>query len=120
MPIPDKRLVSSGSRHPRHGSTAILERSIEILIGQAALVGDLLISEHARGLILFAHGSGSSRQSPRNRYVARQFQQAGMATLLVDLLTLEEEQVDIRTMEYRFNIGMLAERLIGLTLAQAA
>lgn len=91
------------------------ERTIQILVGQADLVGDLTIPEHAKGVILFAHGSGSSRHSPRNRYMAGELQQARFATLLVDLLTTAEEQVDLQTMEYRFNIDMLAQRLIGLT-----
>jgi pimeloyl-ACP methyl ester carboxylesterase len=85
------------------------------LVGQADLVGDLAIPEHARGLVLFAHGSGSSRHSPRNRYMAGRLQQERFATLLVDLLTLEEERIDAHTMEFRFNIDLLAERLIGLT-----
>jgi pimeloyl-ACP methyl ester carboxylesterase len=91
------------------------ERSVQILVGQADLVGDLSIPEDAKGLVLFAHGSGSSRHSPRNRYMAGELQQACFATLLVDLLTTAEEHVDLQTMEYRFNIDMLAQRLIGLT-----
>jgi dienelactone hydrolase len=64
-------------------------------------------------VVLFAHGSGSSRHSPRNRYVARQMQQGGLATLLMDLLTPEEEAIDLRTRHLRFDIGLLAERLVG-------
>lgn len=78
------------------------------------LDGDLAVPEHAGGLVLFAHGSGSSRHSPRNRAVAGTLNQRKLATLLVDLLTVEEEQVDARTREYRFNIGLLADRLIGM------
>lgn len=115
MPMPDKGLVYTGSRDPRQGRPGVQERSVQILVGQADLVGDLAIPEHARAVILFAHGSGSSRHSPRNRYMAGELQQAGFATLLVDLLTTAEEQVDLQTMEYRFNIDMLAHRLIGLT-----
>ena len=115
MPIPDKGLVYTGSRDPRPGPPGIRERSVQILIGQADLVGDLTIPEQPQGLILFAHGSGSSRQSPRNRWVAGELQHAHFATLLIDLLTVSEEQIDLRTMEFRFDIGMLAERLIKLT-----
>ena len=115
MPIPDKGFVYTGSRDLRQGRPGMQERTVQILVGQADLVGDLTIPEHARGVILFAHGSGSSRHSPRNRYMAGELQQARFATLLVDLLTTAEEQVDFQTMEYRFNIDMLARRLIGLT-----
>lgn len=115
MPIPDKGLVYTGSRDPRHAQPGMRERSVQLLVGQADLVGDLTVPEHARGLVLFAHGSGSSRQSPRNRYMAGRLHQERFATLLVDLLTLGEEQIDAHTMEFRFNIDLLAERLIGLT-----
>ncbi len=115
MPIPDKGLVYTGSRDPRQGRPGMQERSVQILVGQADLVGDLSIPEDAKGLVLFAHGSGSSRHSPRNRYMAGELQQACFTTLLVDLLTTAEEHVDLQTMEYRFNIDMLAQRLIGLT-----
>ena len=64
-------------------------------------------------MVLFAHGSGSGRHSPRNRYVAEELHQAGLATLLIDLLTPEEEQIDLRTRHLRFDIGPLAARLIG-------
>lgn len=63
-------------------------------------------------MVIFAHGSGSSRHSPRNRYIAQELQQAGLATLLFDLLTAEEEQLDDYTRQYRFDIGLLAERLV--------
>ena len=115
MPNPEKGLVYTGSRDPRQGRPGMQERSVQILVGQADLVGDLSIPEDAKGLVLFAHGSGSSRHSPRNRYMAGELQQACFATLLVDLLTTAEEHVDLQTMEYRFNIDMLAQRLIGLT-----
>ncbi|MDI6105270.1 dienelactone hydrolase family protein [Actinoplanes sp. NEAU-A12] len=80
----------------------------------AELDGDLTMPAHAGGLVLFAHGSGSSRHSPRNRAVAGALNQRGMATLLVDLLTADEERVDERTRELRFDIGLLADRLIGI------
>ncbi len=82
------------------------------LDSEAALQGDLGIPPGARGMVIFAHGSGSSRHSPRNRYIAQELQQAGLATLLFDLLTAEEEQLDNYTRQYRFDIGLLAERLV--------
>jgi dienelactone hydrolase len=75
----------------------------------------MVVPPGAKGLVLFAHGSGSSRHSPRNRYVAGVLQEAGLGTLLVDLLTQQEEQLDARTAHLRFDIGMLAERLAGAT-----
>lgn len=71
--------------------------------------------EEARGIVLFAHGSGSGRHSPRNHYVAEELQRIGLATLLIDLLTSEEEEEDLRTGQLRFDIGLLAERLVGAT-----
>ena len=91
------------------------ERAVRIPAGLVALEGDLGAPEDARGIVLFAHGSGSSRHSPRNRYVARALRGAGLATMLVDLLTSEEEEVDLRTRRLRFDIGLLAERLVGAT-----
>jgi putative phosphoribosyl transferase len=93
----------------------VTRRSIQIPAGDLALEGDLHVPADAQGVVLFAHGSGSSRHSPRNRYVAGELQQAGLATLLADLLTPEEERVDARTAEFRFDIGRLAKRLIALT-----
>lgn len=89
--------------------------SMWILVGRVALEGDLTIPADAKGVVLFAHGSGSSRSSPRNQHVARVLQQAGLGTFLIDLLTEREEAADIQGAQYRFNIGMLAERLIGTT-----
>jgi putative phosphoribosyl transferase len=87
----------------------------QIPIGDARIEGDLVIPERAQGAILFAHGSGSSRYSPRNRYVAQVLQEAGLATLLLDLLTHEEEVIDTRTAALRFNIRLLADRLVEAT-----
>src|SRR6266446_1542273 len=84
---------------------------IEIPARGATLEGNLTVPEGARGIVVFAHGSGSSRHSPRNRFVAQTLNNAGLATLLFDLLTPEEEAVDIRTAHFRFDIGLLAERL---------
>jgi hypothetical protein len=91
------------------------ERLVRIEAGSVLLEGNLSLPEGARGIVLFAHGSGSSRLSPRNRYVAELLNQARLATLLVDLLSPEEEVVDLRTAQLRFNIGLLAERLVGIT-----
>jgi len=91
------------------------ERLVRVAAGPVTLEGNLNLPEDARGVVLFAHGSGSSRLSPRNRYVAQLLNQARLATLLVDLLTAEEEAVDLRTAQLRFNIGLLAERLVGVT-----
>jgi len=88
---------------------------VQIQAGQAALSGNLHIPNEAAALVLFAHGSGSSRHSPRNQFVARTLNNAGLATLLFDLLTPEEESIDARTAELRFNIGLLAGRLVHAT-----
>src|SRR5438309_1877668 len=88
---------------------------VEIQAGHAVLSGNLTIPDGAVALVLFAHGSGSSRHSPRNQFVARTLNDAGLATLLFDLLTSEEESVDVYTREHRFDIGLLAERLVYVT-----
>jgi putative phosphoribosyl transferase len=88
---------------------------VRIQAGPAVLAGNLSIPDGAIGLVLFVHGSGSSRHSPRNQFVARTLNDAGLATLLFDLLTPEEEAVDMRTGELRFDIGLLAERLVHAT-----
>jgi len=81
----------------------------------AILEGNLIIPKGAEGIVVFAHGSGSSRHSPRNQYVAEVLNNAGLATLLTDLLTKEEDEVDIKTREYRFNIDLLSKRLVAVT-----
>jgi putative phosphoribosyl transferase len=88
---------------------------VQIPAGRAVLSGNLTISENAIALVLFAHGSGSSRHSPRNQLVARTLNLAGLPNLLFDLLTPEEEALDVSTREHRFNIGLLAERLVHAT-----
>src|SRR5947208_6822784 len=88
---------------------------LQIQAGRAILSGTLHLPTSAGALVLFAHGSGSSRHSPRNQFVARMLNNAGLATLLFDLITQEEEAVDLRTREHRFNIGLLAERLVHAT-----
>jgi putative phosphoribosyl transferase len=91
------------------------ERPVRVLAGPVELEGNQGMPEGAVGVVLFAHGSGSGRYSPRNRYVARVLREAGLATLLIDLLTPDEEELDLRTGRLRFDIGLLAERLAGAT-----
>lgn len=89
------------------------QRSIPI--PPSGVVGDLAVPINAGGVVLFAHGSGSSRLSSRNRYVAHVLQQAQLATLLLDLLTAEEEHIDLQTRHLRFDIDLLATRLVQAT-----
>ena len=91
------------------------ETAVKIPTGSVVVEGNLTVPSGAKGVVLFAHGSGSSRFSPRNRCVAKFFNAQKIGTLLFDLLTNEEDQEDIETAEYRFNINLLAERLIGAT-----
>lgn len=88
-------------------------RYIQMLSTGVRLEGILSIPQDAKGIVLFVHGSGSSRQSPRNQYVAQTLQEAGLATLLFDLLTPDEEQVDLRTRHMQFDVNMLARRTAG-------
>jgi len=88
---------------------------VRISADDATLEGAVTVPGNASKLVLFAYGSGSSRHSPRNRFVAQKFNDAGLATLLFDLLTREEEAVDLRTAQYRFDIGLLAQRLLHAT-----
>jgi len=90
-------------------------RTVQIPSGSATLEGELHVPAGATGVVLFAHGSGSSRHSPRNQFVARTIREAGVGTLLFDLLTREEEAVDVHTRHLRFDIGMLAGRLADAT-----
>jgi dienelactone hydrolase len=89
------------------------ERIIVVHAGETTLEATLVVPPDARAIVLFAHGSGSSRHSPRNRYVADELNAGGLATLLLDLLTASEESVDLATKELRFDIVLLAERLVG-------
>src|SRR5690606_19208313 len=89
-----------------------LRQEVKIPADSVTLEGELIIPADAKGIVLFAHGSGSSRHSPRNKYVAEVLRNAKLGTLLFDLLTAEEEVVDIRTRHLRFNIDLLAERLV--------
>lgn len=85
---------------------------VRVPVGHEWLQGDLGMPSKPQGLVVFAHGSGSSRRSPRNQFVARSLEQHRLATLLIDLLTPDEETIDIRTAEFRFDIDMLAKRLV--------
>jgi putative phosphoribosyl transferase len=87
-------------------------RPVQIRAGAALLDGDLAIPERASGLVVFAHGSGSSRFSSRNRAVAQALEDGGFATLLLDLLTRDEEAIDVRTRQYRFDIDRLGHRVV--------
>jgi dienelactone hydrolase len=88
---------------------------VRVPAGEVMLDGNLTLPEESHAIVLFAHGSGSSRHSPRNRYVARLLNEAKLSTLLIDLLTLDEEVIDARTAQLRFDIGLLAERLVAAT-----
>lgn len=91
-----------------------LSVDINMAFADISLDGYLTVPEHAKGLVIFAHGSGSSRFSQRNRFVAEFLNEADLATLLFDLLTPAEEDIDLRTREFRFDIDLLTERLIGV------
>jgi dienelactone hydrolase len=93
-------------------ATVQTERSVEIQAGGVVLEGDLTVPPNASGIVVFAHGSGSSRFSPRNRKVATALTESGLATLLTDLLTEDEEAADTHTGHLRFNVGLLARRVI--------
>lgn len=88
-----------------------MSRAVRIELPEAVLHGDLTLPEGAKALVVFAHGSGSSRRSPRNRFVAERINQEGLGTLLMDLLTEDEEREDEATRELRFDIGLLAQRV---------
>lgn len=93
----------------------VLKAEVKILAGYVMLMGELALPTGCQGIVLFVHGSGSSRYSVRNLYVASVLQSAGIGTLLFDLLTEDEEAIDSRTGHLRFDIGLLAERLIHVT-----
>jgi putative phosphoribosyl transferase len=99
--------------HP--ADQAVEEQLVRVPAGEVMLDGNLTLPEGSHAIVLFAHGSGSSRHSPRNRYVARLLNEANLSTLLIDLLTLDEEVIDARTAQLRFDIGLLAERLVAAT-----
>ena len=100
---------------PSSTKTKLEAREVHISAGSVMLNGELNVPEGASGIVLFAHGSGSSRYSPRNQYVARVIRDAGVGTLLFDLLTREEEAIDLQTRHLRFDISLLAKRLVNAT-----
>jgi putative phosphoribosyl transferase len=93
----------------------MIVQAVRIADGSDMLDGDLHVPENATGIIVFAHGSGSSRVSSRNRHVAESLHRGRFATLLLDLLTREEEQIDVRTSQYRFDIPRLGRRVVAAT-----
>ncbi len=97
-------------RQPGHSHTMTMP--VAIGSGGKELLGDLEVPPKPGGLVVFAHGTGSSRFSPRNRFVAQVLRDDGFATLLLDLLTESEEQTDLRTREFRFDVGLLADRVL--------
>jgi putative phosphoribosyl transferase len=107
------RHTDEGTMTYSPATATIDERPVKVATGRVMLDGDLSIPPHPRAVVLFAHGSGSSRFSGRNKRVAEQLRERGFATLLMDLLTPNEEALDALTGEYRFDIGRLAERLVG-------
>ena len=107
----DEEVIELLERARREGG----ERAVEVPAGPVELAGNLSVPEKAGGVVLFAHGSGSGRHSPRNRHVARALGEAGFATLLIDLLTLDEEEADRESGHLRFDVGLLARRLAGAT-----
>src|SRR5262245_6976187 len=96
-------------------ATTLSERPVRIAVHTGKISVSLTLPEPAQGMVLFAHGSGSSRYSPRNRFVARSLNDSGLATLLIDLLTPSEERADIVTAGHRFNVELLAERVAHAT-----
>lgn len=93
--------------------TASGEEMVTVMASTTPLPGRLMRPADAQGIVVFAHGSGSSRHSPRNLQVARELERRGLGTLLMDLLTPDEEVVDLRTAEFRFDIPLLSERVVG-------
>ena len=101
-------------------NATLVPREVRIPVGDIWLCGDLVTPPGFQGLVLFAHGSGSGRHSARNRQVARHLQFVGIATLLFDLLTAQEEQTDLNTREHRFDISLLTQRMHDTTAWVAA
>src|SRR6202048_1323205 len=98
-----------------NSAQTVEEQLVQVPAGSVTLDGNLTLPEGSQAIVLFPHESGSSRHSPRNRYVARLLNEAKLATLLIDLLTLHEEVIDARTAQLRFDIDLLAERLVDAT-----
>ena len=106
-------MIGYGTAHKKFEKD--FKDEVHVSIGSVTLEGNIFIPKNAHGIVLFAHGSGSSRHSPRNKYVAEVLNKSGLATLLIDLLTQEEEKIDDQTAQLRFDIDFLAQRLIGAT-----
>jgi len=98
-----------------HVGQAIEHLPVTVRVGEVDLQGYLSVPTGATGVVIFAHGSGSSRHSPRNRYVADVLNEGGLATLLIDLLNADEQEVDLQTAQLRFDIPFLARRLVEIT-----
>jgi putative phosphoribosyl transferase len=96
-------------------TTQLAERTVEIPLGKGSLGGVLMHPPETKGIILFVHGSGSGRNSPRNQFVAHQLNHDGFSTFLFNLLTPREETIDMETMHLRFDIELLTERLVFVT-----
>ena len=111
----ERHVVLGEGTMSTHATNRVSTQPVQVTAGRVVLEADLALPENAIGIVIFAHGSGSSRHSPRNRTVARALQEVGLATLLIDLLTPEEEKIDLQTAYFRFDIGLLAERLVGAT-----
>ncbi|MFA5572114.1 MAG: acyl-CoA thioester hydrolase/BAAT C-terminal domain-containing protein [Candidatus Bathyarchaeia archaeon] len=92
-----------------------IQSALKIPVENVEVKGNMFLPQDTKSLVIFAHGSGSSRFSPRNQYVAKEFNKAGMGTLLFDLLTPGEEEEDTLTGQYRFDINLLSKRLVGVT-----
>ena len=88
---------------------------VHVSVDSAVIEGNLSFPGSAEGIVLFAHGAGSSRHSPRNNFVAQALREGGLATLLIDLLTSQEKEIDRRTRRIRFDIDRLAQRVVGAT-----
>src|SRR4051812_21290400 len=97
---------------PRNRTLLTKQETVHIQAGEVTLEGNLAVPDASTGVVLFAHGSGSGRHSPRNQFVAQRLNEAGLATLLIDLLTEREEAIDERTAHLRFDIKLLANRLV--------
>jgi dienelactone hydrolase len=106
-------MIGYGTAHKKFEKD--FKDEVQVSIGSVKLEGNIFIPKNAHGIVLFAHGSGSSRHSPRNKYVAEVLNKSGLATLLIDLLTQEEEKIDDQTAHLRFDIDFLSQRLIGAT-----
>jgi dienelactone hydrolase len=110
----EQRSDHGGLKECNMATATTPSEAVQVPVGREQLAGDLVVPQAAQGLVIFAHGSGSGRHSPRNQAVARTLQTRGLATLLADLLTVEEEALDRVTAQLRFDIDLLSRRLIKL------